>query len=207
MSTAEARNFAMARRGRPFTNAARGRLREMFVTHREIIRRTLRLHGVESDAAADLTQQAFLIAAERLDDIRPGCERAFLMETGLRLARAAWRRMLRMQFEDDMDQHMTSAARVDEALDQRRAEARIEVVLASLSPELLRVFLLFEMEDVSTREIARLEGIPVGTAASRLRRARKVLHAERSRMERPGRTQARDSSSPHPEKKSGARLS
>jgi len=36
--------------------------------------------------AADVTQQAFLIAAERLDDIAQGSERAFLMATALRLA-------------------------------------------------------------------------------------------------------------------------
>ena len=47
------------------------------------------------EVAADVTQQAFLIAAERLGDITPGSERAFLMATALRLAISSSRRARR----------------------------------------------------------------------------------------------------------------
>src|SRR6188474_2392048 len=64
------------------------RLRLMFESHHELVWRTLRRRGLAPDAAADATQQAFLIAAERLGDIRQGSERAFLIGTALRLARS-----------------------------------------------------------------------------------------------------------------------
>jgi len=45
-------------------------------------------------------------------------------------------------------------------------------VLAQMPLELRTVFVLFELEEMTTPEIAELVGVPVGTAASRLRRAR-----------------------------------
>ncbi|HEY0468747.1 MAG TPA: sigma factor-like helix-turn-helix DNA-binding protein, partial [Polyangiaceae bacterium] len=51
-------------------------------------------------------------------------------------------------------------------------------------PEDLRlVFVLFELEELSTRQIAELCEIPVGTAASRLRRAREDFEQRVARAE------------------------
>ncbi len=55
------------------------RLQQMFVSHHGMVWRTLRRRGLTADAAADITQQTFLIAAERLADIQPDSERAFLV--------------------------------------------------------------------------------------------------------------------------------
>jgi RNA polymerase sigma-70 factor, ECF subfamily len=167
-----------------FTAAARERLKEMFEAHHELIWRAIRRQGFEPEVAADLAQQAFLIAAERLDDIRTGCERAFLLETGMRLARTASRRSNRVQLEEDMDLRITGAMRADDALDNRRATEVLDRVLAALTPDLRQVFLLFEVEGTSTPDIARLIGIPVGTVASRLRRAREAFLAEAARIEK-----------------------
>jgi RNA polymerase sigma-70 factor (ECF subfamily) len=48
------------------------------------------------------------------------------------------------------------------------------------------VFVLFELEQLTTPEIATMLGVPVGTVASRLRRAREIFlsRAERGRGER-----------------------
>ncbi len=168
----------------PFNAASQGRLKEMFESHHEPIWRLLCRRGFDAEVAADMTQQAFLIAAERLDDIRPGCERAFLLETGMRLSRASIRKMGRMQFEEDMDLRVTSEMRADEVLDQRRAVDILDRVLAALTADLLEVFLLFEMERISMRDIAGMLEIPVGTVASRLRRAREAFRVEAARIER-----------------------
>src|SRR5262245_66319038 len=82
---------------------AQARLKQMFDAHSDVIFCMLRRRGVDSAAADDLTQQAFLIAAERLHEIRPGSERAFLWETGRRLALGANRRMARMSLVDDIE--------------------------------------------------------------------------------------------------------
>lgn len=162
----------------------RVRLEDMFRTHNEMIWRTLRRRGMTAETAADMTQQAFLIAAERLDDIRPGCERAFLMETALRLAHTAHRKTARCQLQDDMDAHVDPSMHVEELTDRRRAIALMDRALAELEPELNEVFVLFELEGFSTPEIAEMIHVPLGTAASRLRRAREAFRAAAVRLER-----------------------
>lgn len=167
-----------------FPADAQGRLTEMFETHHEAVWRLLCRRGIDGDLAADLVQQAYLIATQRLDDIRPGCERAFLLETAIRLSRATNRKLHRLHAQEDMDLHPGSGMRADEALDQKRALDIMDRVLATLTPDLLEVFLLFEMEHISMRDIAGMLDIPPGTVASRLRRAREAFREEAARLER-----------------------
>src|SRR5262245_11892578 len=164
--------------------AKKERLERMFRAHHELVWRTLRRLGLGPEQAADATQQAFLIAAERLDDIRQGSERAFLFGTALRLARTAYRTGRRWQLEDDMDHRADAGSRLEELVDRRRAVEVADRVLAQMDPTLLTVFVLFEIEGLSTPEIAELVGVPLGTAASRLRRAREAFRAAASRLER-----------------------
>jgi RNA polymerase sigma-70 factor (ECF subfamily) len=163
---------------------ARTRLEQMFKAHHELIWRTLRRLGLSPEAAADATQQAFLIAAERLEDIRAGSERAFLFGTATRLARTAYRASRRVQLEDDMDLHQAPSLRTEALADRQRAIELTDRILSKLEPELLTVFVLFELEGLSTPEIAKLVGVPIGTAASRLRRARQAFRASVERLER-----------------------
>jgi RNA polymerase sigma-70 factor (ECF subfamily) len=53
-----------------------------------------------------------------------------------------------------------------------------------MESELVTVFILFELEGMSTPEIAQLLEIPVGTVASRLRRARAAFKTGAARLER-----------------------
>src|SRR5690606_13443361 len=168
----------------PEGSVARARLEQMFRAHHELIWRTLRRMGLGPDAAADATQQAFLIAAERLGDIRHGSERAFLFGTAMRLAQTAFRARRRVQLEEDMDLRADSTAPAEALAHQRSALRLADRILATLNEELLTVFILFEIEGLSTPEIAELVGIPVGTVASRLRRAREAFRAELERIER-----------------------
>jgi RNA polymerase sigma-70 factor (ECF subfamily) len=176
---------------RPLDDAARrSRLEKMFRSHHELVWRTLRRLGLGPEQAADATQQAFLIAAERLGDIRAGSERAFLFGTAIRLARTAYRSGRRFELEDDMDRRAAAGSRLEELVDHRRAVELADRVLAQMEPSLLAVFVLFEIEGLSTPEVAELIGVPLGTAASRLRRAREVFRATAARMERTVRPEA-----------------
>lgn len=156
----------------------------MFRAHHELIWRTLRRLGLSPEAAADATQQAFLIAAERLDDIRSGSERAFLFGTAVRLAKTTFRANRRFQLDENMDARPDPAVRAEELTDQKRAREVMDRILARLEPDLLTVFVLFELEGMSAPEIAPLVGIPVGTVASRLRRAREAFRAEVAALDR-----------------------
>jgi RNA polymerase sigma-70 factor (ECF subfamily) len=54
----------------------------------------------------------------------------------------------------------------------------LDELLAKLPEKLRRALVLAEVEGLEVTEVASLEGIPVGTAASRLRRARERFRAE-----------------------------
>jgi RNA polymerase sigma-70 factor, ECF subfamily len=162
---------------------ARLRLERMFRAHHELIWRTLRRLGLSPDLAADTTQQAYLIAAERLDDIRSGCERAFLFSTAIGLARTNFRRSQRCQLESDMDIHVDPSLKSEQLNDRCSAMEVIDRIFVNTHPDLVTVFVLFELEGLSAPEISDLVNIPVGTVASRLRRARATFRAAARRLE------------------------
>lgn len=161
---------------------ARKRLEQIFEDNHEFVWRLLRRLGLNRERAADMTQQAFLIAAERLDGIKHGSERAFLFGTALRLARTASRVDRRWVLEDDFDNRSRMAPGADELADQHRATELLDRVLSNMPEDLVTVFMLFELEGFSAPEVARMVGIPVGTAASRLRRARELFRAGVARI-------------------------
>lgn len=165
-------------------SSGHGRLEQMFKDHYLLIWRTLRRLGLTDDGAADGTQQAFLIAAERLEEIREGSERAFLFGTAIRLARSSHRRNHRCQLEADMDTRIDTQRPAEEVTNHRRAVELLDRVLSRMDEDLVTVFVLFELEGMSTPEIAEMIKIPIGTAASRLRRARQAFRAAAERLER-----------------------
>jgi RNA polymerase sigma-70 factor (ECF subfamily) len=79
----------------------------------------------------------------------------------------------------------------EEQLEQRRARALLDSVLDGLPIELRSVLVLFELEGLDVRSIAEIEGIPVGTVGSRLRRAREEFSAIAKRVRAAGRTPRR----------------
>ena len=157
-----------------------GRLERMFLAHHAMVWRTLRRRGLTADAAADAAQQTFLIAAERLEDIQADSERAFLVGTALRVARSMGRKTLRWQLEEDMDRRVVAAR--DHA-DARAAVELCDLALSNVDPDVAEVFVLFELEGFSSPEIAASLEIPLGTVASRLRRAREQFRRVVSRLE------------------------
>lgn len=161
--------------------------------HFAFIWRVLRRMGLRPADADDATQQVFMIASTKLDRIAPDRERAFLYGIALRVASHA-RRTQRRRREAPIDQdHLDqvpepteSASAPDTQLSLRQAWDLLDELLAKLPEKLSRVLVLAEVEQLEVSEIASLEGIPLGTAASRLRlgraRFRTLLtrHAERN---------------------------
>ena len=119
-------------------------------------------------------QQVFVVASRRLSSIAIGSERSFLLGTALRVARTSRRTLGRRREvpEEEGLEPLCLDPQPDELADQKRLRALLDEVLAAMPEELREVFVLFELEEMSTPEIATLLEIPTGTAASRLRRAR-----------------------------------
>jgi RNA polymerase sigma-70 factor (ECF subfamily) len=152
----------------------------MFVAHHVMVWRTMRRRGLSSDAAADVTQQTFLVAAERLGDINPDSERAFLVGTAMRVAHSLGRKTVRWQLEEDMDLRVADARSTSE---ERAAVQLCDLALSKVDPDLAEVFVMFELEGLSSPEIAASLEIPLGTVASRLRRAREQFRVVVGRLE------------------------
>ena len=150
------------------------RLNALITDHFDFIWRQLRHQGLASHDADDAAQQVFMIATQKLDDITPGAERSFLYGTALRVSANRRRAARRIEAGGDrtLDALVSPAAAPDAETDLRRAWSLLDELLASLPGELSRVLALAEVEELKVSDIAALEGIPVGTAASRLRRAR-----------------------------------
>ena len=164
----------------PRAPADRSRLERMFNAHHALVWRTLRRRGLDPDAAADATQQTFLVAAERLGDINQDSERAFLVGTALRVAFSWDRKTVRWQLDDDMDRRVSAGRDV---LDEQTAIQLCDLALSKVDPELAEIFVLFELEDLTSPEIAALLEIPLGSVASRLRRAREQFRSAAERVE------------------------
>jgi RNA polymerase sigma-70 factor (ECF subfamily) len=64
------------------------------------------------------------------------------------------------------------APHAEELLERQRARLVLDELLDDLPDELRAVFILYELEEQTATQIAELLGIPTGTVASRLRRAR-----------------------------------
>lgn len=161
--------------------ADQARLARMFAAHHATVWRTLRRRGLSPDAAADATQETFLVAAQRLHDIQPDSERAFLVGTALRVAHGLARKLVRLQLDEDMDQRVSRARDAGDA----RADLELcDLALSKVNPDLAEVFVLYEIEGLSSPEIAALLEIPLGSVASRLRRAREQFRVVVARIER-----------------------
>jgi len=164
----------------PRAEPDQARLERMFVAHHVMVWRTMRRRGLSSDAAADVTQQTFLVAAERLGDINPDSERAFLVGTAMRVAHSLGRKTVRWQLEEDMDLRVADARSTS---DERAAVQLCDLALSKVDPDLAEVFVMFELEGLSSPEIAASLEIPLGTVASRLRRAREQFRVVVGRLE------------------------
>ncbi len=165
--------------------SAEPRLAQLVQEQFAFVWRLLRRIGVFESDADDAAQQVFIAVSQRLDDIRPGSERAFLFSTALHVGARARRTRMRQRelLEADFEEQPDSAPSAEELVDRSRARALLDDLLEQMSLELRVIFVLFEIEGLSSGEISEIVGIPVGTVASRLRRAREDFAARVERLE------------------------
>jgi RNA polymerase sigma-70 factor (ECF subfamily) len=161
------------------------RLRDALRSHYSDVWRVVRRLGVPESSAEDAAQAVFLVAASKLDDIPVGKERAFLLGTAARVA-ANHRRSAAARYELADDEVARERAderpAADALLEEKRLREHLDQVLSGLPDDLRTVLVLFELEEMGLSEIATALGIPRGTAASRLRRAREAFEGAARRL-------------------------
>jgi RNA polymerase sigma-70 factor (ECF subfamily) len=139
--------------------------------------RLLRRLGVPAADLDDAVQEVVVVLARKLSQIQPSSERAFVLSTAYRVAstvrRTQRRRPPHEELEDEVSADPTESP--EELLERRRARTLLDGVLAELPIELRAVFVLYELERLTSSEIAAALELAPGTVASRLRRARALF--------------------------------
>lgn len=155
-------------------------LRQLVTDHLDFVWRSLRRFGVPTADVDDAAQQVFLIVNDKLAKIQPGSERSFLVGVATRVASHARRAYNRRE----VAQQKLSTNPLEVSLDPEQLTERLQArelldrVLDAMPQDLRAVFVLFELEELSIDQVARLLVIPRGTVATRLRRAREVFHEQ-----------------------------
>ncbi len=144
--------------------------------HAALYRYAYRLSGSVHDAE-DLTQQVFLVAGEKLNQLRePLSVRNWLFT----VLRNGYLKNLRQRIPTPV---ASLELNLDQLADDREDEGpidgeQLQTALAQLPPEFRVVLLMFYFEELNYREIAEALEIPLGTVMSRLSRAKQHLRNE-----------------------------
>ena len=161
------------------------RVRSLVDAHFDFVWRSLRGLGVPQSSVDDAAQQVLLIASQKVDAIERGRERSFLFATARGIA--ANERRSRARRREVIDDEL-ACAEIDGSPDPETAYSKmqahvlLERIMESMDESSRTVFVLFELEGLTMIEIATMIGAPLGTVASRLRRARSHFQIEAAKL-------------------------
>lgn len=161
------------------------RLAGLVRAHYGFVWRLLRRLGLGQGDADDAAQQVFLSAQAKLGGVAPERERSFLYGVALHVGARA-RRSLGRRREEPLEaagEREASEPNAEQLLEKREARALLDRILDEMQDDLRVVFVLFELEELGAPAIAELLELPVGTVASRLRRAREDFESRVQRLE------------------------
>lgn len=149
-------------------------LSQLVTDHHELLYRyAYRLTGDRTDAE-DLTQQAFLTAVRKLDQLRDlGSARGWLCAI-LRNAYLKTHRQRTPQPASGLGMEIESVAE-EAPYESPIDRERLQLALDELPEEFRLTLLMYYFEDLSYREIAARLELPIGTVMSRLSRAKSQL--------------------------------
>ena len=149
--------------------------------HAPLYRYAYRLTGMAADAE-DLTQQAFLIAQQKLHQLREAERAAGWLFAILRSCYLKWRRKRFPMTSTLADLDMGDVPQPVPELVTVDAE-ELQRVLSELHDDLRLILLMFYFEELSYKQIADELEIPIGTVMSRLSRAKQKLRERLSAAE------------------------
>ncbi len=141
--------------------------------HAPLYRYAYRLTGMAADAE-DLTQQAFLIAQQKLHQLREAERAAGWLFAILRSCYLKWRRKRFPMSSTLADLDMADVPQPVAELNVVDAED-LQRVLGDLHEDLRLILLMFYFEELTYKQIADELEVPIGTVMSRLSRAKQKL--------------------------------
>jgi RNA polymerase sigma-70 factor (ECF subfamily) len=151
-------------------------LQTLYETEFDFVWRSLRRLGVPESEISDALQEVFLIAHRKLGEFE---ERArfstWLFQIAFGVASTRRRRAHRRYEVIDgslLDEQCAESRSPEDDFTMREALTLLDRALSGMNLEQRAVFVLFEIEELTSEEIAKTLRIPVGTVYSRLRLAR-----------------------------------
>jgi len=151
----------------------------VYRAHFAFVWRTLRRLGVREADTPDAAQEVFLVVHRRLGEFEGRAKlTTWLFRVCFRVASDHCRRAhVRREVQNDAAvEALTDPGGDAEQLSAQKDDLLLlEAALATMSLEHRTVFVLYELEALSSVEIAELLEIPLGTVHSRLRRARALF--------------------------------
>jgi len=172
-----------AERARRFREAALPYLDDVFTFARYLMR--------DGADAEDAVQECYLRALKHFDSYRGPAMKPWLLAILKNVCMAEFARRTKQPLpataagRDDATDNGDDAeplwqepqASPEAALIRRHDDATVRALVAALPPPFRDTLVLRDINDLSYREIAEVEGVPVGTVMSRLARARSMLRA------------------------------
>ena len=154
-----------------------------FQAELDYLMRTLQRLGVAPFDQEDLAHEVFLVLRRAWNDYDPmRAFRPYLFGVAFRVAashkRRHWRE-LSFAFVDEPD----AADGPDRALDARRARALVLAGLQRVPLPRRMVLMMYDLDEIPLKEVAATLSIPLFTAYSRLRKARRELEAAVKRLQ------------------------
>jgi RNA polymerase sigma-70 factor (ECF subfamily) len=162
-----------------------GRVRAAVEAHYDTLWRFLRRLGVAERHIEDAAQQVLIVFARRAAAIAPAAERAFLFGTALRVAsdfRRSADRTAEVFDSEALAEHPHPGPDAEDDLGNREMLRCLDRILDALPVDLRTTFVLAELQEMTMAEISELLGVPSGTVASRLRRARELFERRANEM-------------------------
>ena len=141
--------------------------------------RTLRYLGVDQAHLEDACQEVFVVVHRRLNASKPGGSlQAWIRQICVGVARNR-RRTIRRRREDASDDPPETVIPPNQQRDLELRDLRemLLAVLEELPAEQRDVFVLYEIEELTMREVAEALSCPLQTAYSRLNAARERVRA------------------------------
>jgi RNA polymerase sigma-70 factor (ECF subfamily) len=150
-------------------------LRTLFQAHFDFVHRVARRFGTPDDEIEDACQDAFWVAVRKLDAFTTGRFKTWLYRITANVVsdrhrRRRSRRKLALLFGQVPRPPVPTP---EQGFERGEAERVVGLILERMSPKKREVFVLYELEGLSGREIAERVGCTLDNVWARLHHARK----------------------------------
>lgn len=166
----------------PFAAAETHDFDAVYAEHAAFVWRSLRALGVPAAALDDALQDTFVVVHQKLASFRAEAQlRTWLFAIARRVASHHRRAVAKAARSVAVDEQVPAAGGTFEEASRNEAAALVVAVLDELDDAKRELIVLVELEQIAITEVAAYLGVPLNTAYSRVRLARKAFAAALAR--------------------------